>query len=167
MVNGSCHSSVTPLLHQPSAAVYAQTCCCCPQWQWWKRWSDLSETISIGLDVFSLSSCPHCSVRFQECLQCLLRGNEELVLVGRSQKLIFLSFPPSLSFLFFFHSPLLCVSGFGFRQKQCSTVGDALDMVASGSTWEELGPRSLHSFYSEWEDVLRWEDSKKGRRKGE
>lgn len=94
--------------------------------------------------MFSLSPCPHYSVRFQECLQCLLRGNEELVMVGRSQELIFLS---SLLPRFFIH-PLLCVSGFGFRQKQCGTVGDVLDMVASGSAWQESGPRSLHSFYT-------------------
>lgn len=109
MVNGSCHSSFTLLLPKPSAALYRQTCCCCPQWQWWKRWSDLSEAIRIGLDVFSLSSCPHYSVRFQECLHCLLRGNEELVLVERSQELIFLSSLPLTPFFFSFTLRFVCL----------------------------------------------------------
>lgn len=104
--------------------------------------------------MFSLSSCPHDSVRFQECLQCLLRGNEELVMVGGSQELILLS---SLSLPHFFPSffihPLLCVSGLGFRLKQCSSVGDVLDMLASGSPWKESYPRSLFSFYTKWEDA--------------
>lgn len=54
--------------------------------------------------MFSLCLCPHYSVCFQECLQCLLRGNEELAMVGGSQELIFFA---SL----IFHSPFsLCVS---------------------------------------------------------
>lgn len=76
-------------------------------------------------------------------------------MVRGSQELIFLSFPPSLSFslFFFFIRPLSCVSGFGFRQKQWSSVGDASDMLASGSTSEKSGTQSLCSFYTKWENV--------------
>lgn len=49
--------------------------------------------LRIGWDVFSLS-CPHYSLWFQECL-CLLSGNEELGMVGRSQELNFPFLPLS------------------------------------------------------------------------
>lgn len=82
-----------------SELLYRQTCFWCPRWQRQKRWSDFVWGLA---GMFSLY-CPHYSVWFQEWL-CLLRGNEELVMVGRSQELIFLS-SLFLLFLFFFLSP--------------------------------------------------------------
>lgn len=87
-----------------------------------------ADQICLGLSglawmFFSLSSCPHCSVRFQECLQCLLRGNEELVMVRGSQELIFLSFPflPLSPSLFFF-SFTLCLVCLGLDLDRNSAV---------------------------------------------
>lgn len=76
-------------------------------------------------------------------------------MVRGSQELIFLS-SLSLPLFFFFIHPLLCVSGLGFRQKLCSSVGDVLDMLASGSNMRRVGPTAFVQFLHQMGRCIRF-----------
>lgn len=75
------------------------------------RLSGLAWMFSLSPSL-SFSCCPHYSMQFQECLQCLRGGNEELLMVGGSQELIFLSslFLACSSFFFSFTLCFVCLA---------------------------------------------------------
>lgn len=117
-----------PLLPKLWAVLYRQTSCCYSHWQQWKGWSDLFETTCLAVFFFFLFlSRPSLllptlySVRFQKYLQFLLRGNEELVMVGGGQELIFLSFLSISLPLFLFTICFVCLGWIRTETVECLT----------------------------------------------
>ena len=171
MVKASCHSYFAPSLHRRSGALYRTNLLLS---------SSLTVVETLIRFVWDYQDWPGCFLSPLPTLWRVISGVLAVplrrkwgIIDGRRKPGAYFPFLPLFRSFFLFLIHPLFVWVLGFRQKQCGSVGDVLDMPAKGWGWQRgvgvdsrrVGLQFLFFCYTKCKDMIPNGDGIGGRRR--